>query len=402
MVSKTREFIVLRGAVYRVRPFDRAQKRGYMRMAFERPGTGQQSWFVPVCNGLDFCLRTNEKVVTVSIDPDEAMIEQAGFRTALIASVRRRFTRLRRSTLKFNGVEIFPEGPRKKTKIFGKLVRAHWHNHAFDSQMLRDLPKLVEGWPIGPDENPAPSALLSPGIAVALHLHYDDLWPEIETQLKRWNVAFTLFLSITHENPELVDRIQSAFPGSVVRVVENSGRDVRPFLLLLEEGVFDSFSLICKIHGKKSLGTGHAAIFGDLWRRTIFLDLISTDLQVRKILQLFEDDPQVGLIGPRRFHAISNNTKPQDLLGNNRPAAEAIAAKMGSVIRDNAFDFFEGTMFWVKPQALAPLRELRLSENAFMPEGGLIDGAVEHAIERLFNHTAYLAGFRVDDVMVNS
>jgi lipopolysaccharide biosynthesis protein len=54
-------------------------------------------------------------------------------------------------------------------------------------------------------------------------------------------------------------------------------------------------------------------------------------------------------------------------------------------------------MFWVRPLALTPLRGLRLA-NAFAPEAGLSDGALEHAVEGLFNHSVRLAGFQVAGV----
>ena len=41
-------------------------------------------------------------------------------------------------------------------------------------------------------------------------------------------------------------------------------------------------------------------------------------------------------------------------------------------------DFFGGTMFWVRPEALKPLRDLRLAAD--MPyENGLIDRDLPHA-----------------------
>jgi lipopolysaccharide biosynthesis protein len=112
---------------------------------------------------------------------------------------------------------------------------------------------------------------------VALHLYYVDLAPEVETLLARWRRPFTLFMTLARQNPELTRRVQAVFPGSVIRLVDNRGRDVRPFLLLLEEGDFDLFDLVCKIHGKKSTGGGRFAVVGDLGRRAAFLDLIAID-----------------------------------------------------------------------------------------------------------------------------
>jgi lipopolysaccharide biosynthesis protein len=56
---------------------------------------------------------------------------------------------------------------------------------------------------------------------------------------------------------------------------------VRPFLVLLEEGLFDSFDLVCKIHGKGSLLEGYPPLLGEVVRRATYLDLIGSERQVR-------------------------------------------------------------------------------------------------------------------------
>ena len=55
-------------------------------------------------------------------------------------------------------------------------------------------------------------------------------------------------------------------------------------------------------------------------------------------------------------------------------------------------------MFWVRPEALRPLRELRLAD-AFPEEKpeekGLLDGGLEHATERLFATSVIAAGYKL-------
>ena len=233
---------------------------------------------------------------------------------------------------------------------------------------------------------------------MALHLHYVELWSEVETLLRRWRMTFTLFVTLTGENPELAARVRTAFPGSVVRVVENRGRDVRPFLLLLEEGAFDLFDLVCKIHGKRSLGGDGLPLVGTVMRRAAFLDLIAQDRQARAIVERFQRDARLGLVGPRRFRFGELEDAPRVVLRPpNRQRVEALAARMGAAVHDVGFDFFAGTMFWARPPALEPLRRLGLAADSFAPEAGRLDGALEHAVERLFNHAARLSGFRVED-----
>ena len=57
-------------------------------------------------------------------------------------------------------------------------------------------------------------------------------------------------------------------------------------------------------------------------------------------------------------------------------------------------DFFGGTMFWVRPEALRPLRELGLADT-FLEEKGLLDGGLEHATERLFATSVVAAGYKL-------
>ena len=53
-------------------------------------------------------------------------------------------------------------------------------------------------------------------------------------------------------------------------------------------------------------------------------------------------------------------------------------------------------MFWVRTRAFDKLRDLRLSSR-FLREQGAKDGALEHAIERIFATSVTLAGYRIED-----
>ena len=69
---------------------------------------------------------------------------------------------------------------------------------------------------------------------------------------------------------------------------------------------------------------------------------------------------------------------------------------MGVPADEFHLDFFGGTMFWVRPEALSPLRKLKLSE-AFPEEKGLLDGGLEHAVERLFSTAVVAAGYKLEE-----
>ena len=73
-----------------------------------------------------------------------------------------------------------------------------------------------------------------------------------------------------------------------------------------------------------------------------------------------------------------------------------LADRMGVAAEAFRLDFFGGTMFWVRPEALALLRKLELSK-AFPEEKGLLDGGLEHALERLFGVAVVAAGYSLAD-----
>jgi lipopolysaccharide biosynthesis protein len=331
----------------------------------------------------------------ISIDEGDALLASPAWPARALGWLRRRFTGLGRATLNFGVVEIVPDGSKNRTRDYRKLVKsARAARMPFDGAFMRAHPELILGWPPGPAVSALPVAS-APSIAIVAHLHYVELWPELETLLARWRTPFKLFLTLTGANDALASRVRATFSDCEIRVVENSGRDVRPFLASLEEGVFDRFDLVCKLHGKRSLRVGYPPLLGELVRRATYLDLIGSDEQVRNILKLFEDRPRLGIVGPERFRASSRRGKPSEVMGASRLAIEALAAKMGGPAPGPEFDVFAGTMFWARPASLAPLRNLRLAADAFAPEAGLSDGAMEHAVEGLFNHAARRAGYEV-------
>jgi lipopolysaccharide biosynthesis protein len=78
-----------------------------------------------------------------------------------------------------------------------------------------------------------------------------------------------------------------------------------------------------------------------------------------------------------------------------QPALTLALSKMCVPSDRFRLDFCGGTMFWVRPEALLPLRELRLA-SAFAEEKGLLDGGLEHAVERLFATSVVAAGYRLE------
>lgn len=383
----------------RLRPSVGSAARGYLRLGVERRGRHPEYRFAPVAPGLGLLLRRSDLSASLSVEPSQGSLEPVGAFEALGIEARRRLTFLRRARLRYEGFEALPDGPEPLARRFAKHIKAaERHRWSLPGELVEKHPEIVTGW--SEDAKPSPERRTDLKIAVALHLYYTDLWPEISQRLRGCGLAFELFVSLCETGRAAIEAIRADFPAATIRIVENRGRDIRPFLLWLEEGALDRFDLVCKIHGKRALGGGRIPIFGDIWRRATFLDLFADPGALDRALARFEAEPRLGLAGPERLLSASTRARPRDVLGPNRPRVDELLLRMGQLPAGEDFDFFEGSMFWVRPAALAPLRKLALAASAFETESGRDDGALEHAIERVFNSVVRFADFCVGEVGV--
>ena len=370
-------------APFRLRPTPEAERQGFIQLL-----AGERRCIVPAMPGAPLMIFP---AGPLRLRPAEAVVESVGLAGRAASALKAMTPLFGKAALRFDGLEVLPDGGRAATRAYRKLVKfARTSGFGFDGVTFARHPELALGWPPGETG----SALPGPKIAVALHLHYVELWPEIGGLLKRWGRPFTLLVSLTRQDEAAARAIRADFPSAEIEVVENRGRDVRPFLVWLESGRLDRFDLVCKIHGKRSLRDGAPPLFGEMFRRACFLDLISGDDRVGEICAAFAAAPDLGLVGPERFRARSRHGDAAEIMGQSRATIEALSARMGAPAPGADYDVFHGTMFWARPQALAALRALGLARE-FLPEAGLSDGALEHAVEGLINHAARARGFRV-------
>ncbi len=373
-----------------------ARKRGYVAISIQNLGRR----FLPVPGALPLLARLDDPSVQLSVAPADGRLSELSWPQIGLSSFRRLSGAWKGAELAFPGVAFYPDGSRVESRRYRKHIEAaRRHMSAWDGEFLGAHPEIVAGWPFAPALGRASSE--PPRVAVAVHLYYTELWDELETLLSRWRVPFRLFLTLNAPDEALAERARAAFPCAEVRVVENLGRDVRPFLTLLEQGAFEPYALVCKLHGKRSLGGGRMPAFGDALRRVNFHDLIADSARVEALIARFDAAPDLGVVGSARFLSASTAQRPADVLGKNRTDVLRLSEQLGAPLTGPEFDFFEGTMFWARPAALAPLAALKLSETAFATEAGRTDGAPEHALERLFNHVARSAGFRVETTLAD-
>jgi len=361
-----------------------------------RGANTSQIVLLPYSQGLGYFIVPNAGPMR-SIEGDDFVTEQLSLPLTLWVRLRLWLLFKKKKYLQFNEFSLFCYGAKPERKRF-TTFNQHMFNTgvALDGRLVTNHPELLQGWASIERATPPAPLASTPAAAVVAHVFYEDTWPDIAGVLKRLTIPFDLIVTTVPGRDWLVGAVARDFPDAEVIVSENRGRDVRPFLELLEAGRLDRYRYVCKIHGKKSHDGGRISYLGALWRRRSLFDLLAGPGIAQSIVNAFEADASVGIIGPRAFRLPSETSPLEPSWGKTRPKVLELAAKMGVAPGEFRLDFYGGTMFWVRPEALRPLRDLNLA-CAFPEEQGLLDGGLEHATERLFTTSAVVAGFKLAD-----
>ena len=262
-----------------------------------------------------------------------------------------------------------------------------WLSPAAAAARAQGLP-LLKGGPV------ADGVSGTSRIAVCMHLFYTELWPELWAQLEGLPQPFDLVLTVP--DFALTPRLQQIVadcPNVRFELAPNCGRDVLPWLRLLQRGVFDGYEFVCKLHGKNSPHTAQA----QRWRRDSVGSLLGDQSNVAALLEALRADPAIGVLGPCATAVLPRHDAWQHQSQRHlgflaarlaRSSGRGLAAGM-------AWPFFAGTMFWFRPAALQPLARMGLQPSDFASEMGQTDGTLAHAIERFLAPVVDQAGYRM-------
>ena len=381
-------------SAFRLRPIAQREEDA---LSLLKIGAGSQAVLVPYSPRLDYVVASS-RGGTLPIESSDFRVETLGTLPSLWARLRLAFFFKKKKYLKYKEFSLFSRGPRSERKRFTRYNQGAMNiGVVVDSDLAAKHPELLYGWPSEAGPAPQPTAGPKPNpVAVVAHIYYEDTWPDIAGALRSLTIPFDLIVTTVAGRERLVDTIRSRYPGAEIEVMENRGRDIGPFLTLLERGRLDGYRYVCKIHGKKSIDGGRQTYMGEMWRRRLLFDLLGAPGAANGAIHAFELDPSIGMIGPKVFRLPKANY-PEDLSWSaNRRMTLNIAERMGVPAEKFRLDFFGGSMFWVRPEALRPLRDLGLAAD--MPaERGLVDGDLPHALERVLPTSVLVAGYKLAD-----
>jgi len=227
-------------------------------------------------------------------------------------------------------------------------------------------------------------------IAVVLHLHYPELWSEFRNALSTIPEPYDLFVTLTlGYSDEAANWIWEDFPAAQIITLENRGRDILPFIVLVNSGVLFNYEIVCKLHTKRS---PHFA-GGENWRRSLIAGLFSDTENVAAILRAFDSDPDLGIVTADGFLRDDSKSWSKHLA-----RVSELSRRIGipAVIAESGWPkFAAGSIFWMRASLLRPIAALKLTPSEFEPEPIPPNACMSHVIERLFGHLCREAGMRI-------
>lgn len=211
--------------------------------------------------------------------------------------------------------------------------------------------------------------------AIVIHLFYSDIWEEeIKPYLDAIKIPHDTYVTIPKTMPEdIIITILQNNPEVTFYETENRGRDVLPFLQVMNHLGTNTYQYVCKIHTKKSAGRD----LGTVWRKLLYFDLIGSNGTVSDIIDMFEEDGNIGMITGK--NTILDSEK---YYLSNREKTDRLLELLHLELKGN-YQFAGGTMFWIRPNIIEPLIRLyHTGQLVFESELGQMDDTLAHAIER--------------------
>ncbi|MEL7626161.1 MAG: rhamnan synthesis F family protein [Anaerolineaceae bacterium] len=226
--------------------------------------------------------------------------------------------------------------------------------------------------------------------AAIFHIFYPDLYETIVEAAQSLGDSCDYYVTIPEDQIELIATISQQFPETRILPVQNRGRDILPFLEILERILPLNYDLLIKIHTKKTL---HRAD-GTSWRQDVYHKLLGSSELVATIRNAFSEDSNLGILGAKG-HVLDSRF----YMGGNRRIVEDLITRTNLKTRQPlAFPFVASTMFWARPKVFTPLIDANITAEEFPEEPLPADGTMAHALERFFGLLAIEQGFTVKSI----
>lgn len=233
--------------------------------------------------------------------------------------------------------------------------------------------------------------------AVIIHIYYADLLSKIAKfilNLPEW-VDIYITTSID-ENTAAIEKCFSSLQITNYQVLKvlNRGRDCSALLVGCRE-IVENYEYLCFVHDKKTSGNNGTVSVGERFMDSLFENLLGSKEYIYNIMELFENNPHLGLAAPPIPVHGQYFCLKQDAWTCCFEETAKLAKRLGLSVRidKDKPPFILSTSFWCRTKALEPLFKHGFTYEDFVAEPMPEDGTISHAIERILPYIAQTQGF---------
>jgi lipopolysaccharide biosynthesis protein len=224
-----------------------------------------------------------------------------------------------------------------------------------------------------------------PNVCGIAHVYYTDLADEIVEAFLRCGTLHSVVITTpTPTDEHLIEALENltkARPKLNIAIlqVKNVGRDIYPFMHAIKHQYVLDCDVFLKIHTKKSLHLDEYK--GRNWRQQLLTTLCKDKDQTAQIAAALHNSDEAWLACPEAF------TAGNESWGKNKRNVKKLAQRIGVRVSKNLV-FAAGSMFWARSEIAKELTQLEISEHEYSQRHDQLDGAIPHAVERLFGAIA--------------
>jgi len=229
-------------------------------------------------------------------------------------------------------------------------------------------------------------------VCVLMHIFYPDLWPELAGFARNFeSVPHDVFINIVDIawTPRFQRELRELCPGAFVQLSNDNGRDIGGFTRLLDNVDIRKYDLFAFMHSKKSPHI--AAEKGDYWRRCLLRAFAGSPAVVAECVQMFKDDPTVGMIGAQEWRATD--------LGKNETQYQRMLDRFEIEPQFRTVEYLSGTMFLIRSEIVQRIYDvLKGTDWEYGGDKDVkfhMDGQSAHAVERVVGNLVRQMGYRL-------
>ena len=228
-------------------------------------------------------------------------------------------------------------------------------------------------------------------ILVHLHIYYHDQTDFFIEKLSNiTDCEWDLFVTMTGTNKDTENKITAFKKDTHIIRTENIGYDIWPFIKVIKSVNLDRYDYVMKLHTKSEsvLKIHKITLCGYEWRNALVNSLLGSRRKFRKILKIFSQRPDIGIICCRMLWMKTSLWHNEDSFLLDRELR-----RIGFKISDR--HFCVGTMFIARSRIFRYLQKDNITENIFphiqVSHSG---GSMAHVYERILSMAANAYGYR--------